>query len=66
VSIARAAARYPCAPSRRIAYADQGVRVTAVGPGFIRTPGLVAFFAGDAASFVTGSYHLVEGGHAAR
>ncbi|WP_141013965.1 SDR family NAD(P)-dependent oxidoreductase [Nocardioides sambongensis] len=72
-----------------------GVRVTAVGPGFISTPlleanldadtqqaladkhatgrlgtseevaALVAFLASDAATFITGSYHLVDGGYAA-
>lgn len=77
-------------------HSGSGVRVTAVGPGFIATPlleanldaatqqaladkhatgrlgtpdevaALVAFLASDAATFITGSYHLVDGGYAAQ
>jgi len=77
-------------------YAQQGIRVNSVGPGFIRTPlldanldeatlegiaamhpvgrlgtadevaALACFLLSDEAGFITGSYHLVDGGYTAQ
>jgi NAD(P)-dependent dehydrogenase (short-subunit alcohol dehydrogenase family) len=82
--------------SAALEYSPKGIRINAVGPGFIKTPlidanlddaaqeflvskhpigrlgeaeevaAITAFLLSDAASFVTGSYHLVDGGYSAQ
>lgn len=82
--------------SAGLEYGEKGVRINAIGPGFIETPlltkhmddatlkfiagkhamnrlgqpeevaALTSFLLSDTASFITGSYHLVDGGYTAQ